>query len=406
MTFSLPAMYERTDIDLTDPQFRIDPYPIYARLRAEAPICRVRAGFFGRAWLITRYDDVAAAIRDERFTKDFRKVRRPEAQFLRILGPLNRHMLNVDPPDHTRLRALVQKAFTTRFVEDLRPRIESLAERLLDRVKGHPHMDVVRDYAQPLPTIVIAEMLGVPVEDRERFQRWSADVVDFSGPLSLVKAVPAAWALWRYIRGLVNLRRRRPERDLISALVAAEEAGDKLNEDELLAMVGILLLAGFETTVNLIGNGTLTLLENREEMDRLRAQPSLMPSAVEELLRYDSPIKLATPRWTVSEVTFAGVKIPPYAGLAIAIASANRDPQQFDNPEALNLAREPNRHLSLGQGIHYCLGAPLARLEGQIAFTTLLRRFPCMRLVVSRESIRWRNSMALRGLESLPVSLS
>ncbi|MGH9509753.1 MAG: cytochrome P450, partial [Terriglobales bacterium] len=187
--------------------------------------------------------------------------------------------------------------------------------------------------------------------------------------------------------------------------VAAEEAGDRLNEDELLAMVGILLLAGFETTVNLIGNGTLALLENPGEMERLRSQPALMPTAVEELLRYDSPIKLATPRWTLSEVTVAGVRIPKNAGLAVAIASANRDPQQFEQPDALHLAREPNRHLSLGQGIHYCLGAPLARLEGQIAFTTLLRRFPRMRLTVPRNALRWRNSMPLRGLESLPVSL-
>ncbi|MGH9576472.1 MAG: cytochrome P450, partial [Terriglobales bacterium] len=214
-----------------------------------------------------------------------------------------------------------------------------------------------------------------------------------------------AWALLRYIRGLVTLRRRHPEDDLISALVAAEEAGDKLNEDELLAMISLLLLAGFETTVNLIGNGTLALLEHPSEMERLRSQPELMPSAVEELLRYDSPIKLATPRWTQCEVTIGGLKIPPHAGLAIAIASANRDPQQFENPDALNLAREPNRHLSLGQGIHYCLGAPLARLEGQIAFTTLLRRFPHLRLAVPREALRWRKSMPLRGLESLPVSL-
>ncbi|MGH9532272.1 MAG: cytochrome P450 family protein [Terriglobales bacterium] len=393
------------EIDLTDPQFIIDPYPIYARLREQAPVGRVRAGFFGRAWLITRYDDVAAALRDERFTKDFRKVGRPEAQLLRMFGPLNRHMLNVDQPDHTRLRALVQKAFTARFVEDLRPRIESLTEQFLDRLAGQRDMDVVRDYAQPLPTTVIAEILGVPVEDRERFQRWSADLVDFSGPLSLLKAFPGAWALWRYIRGLVKLRRERPEKDLMSALVAAEEAGDRLNEDELLAMVGILLLAGFETTVNLIGNGTLALLENPGEMERLRSQPALMPAAVEELLRYDSPIKLATPRWTLSEVTVAGVRIPKNAGLAVAIASANRDPQQFEQPDALHLAREPNRHLSLGQGIHYCLGAPLARLEGQIAFTTLLRRFPRMRLTVPRNALRWRNSMPLRGLESLPVSL-
>ncbi len=394
------------EIDLADPQFRVDPYPLYARLRAEAPVCLARAGFFGRAWLITRYDDVASALRDERLTKDFRKVRRLEVQLLRMFGPLNRHMLNVDQPDHTRLRALVQKAFTARLVEDLRPRIESLAEELLDRVAAHGHMDLVTDFAQPLPITIIAGMLGVPVSDRKRFQRWTAAFVEFGGLLSIFRAAPNGWALLRYIRGLVRLRRQHPEDDLISALVAAEEAGDKLTPDELIAMISLLLLAGFETTVNLIGNGALALLENPEQLEKLRAQPELMPSAVEELLRYDSPIKLATPRWALADVTLSGVKIPQDAALAIAVASANRDPQQFERPDVLDLAREPNRHLSLGQGIHYCLGAPLARLEAQIAFTTLLRRFPNLRLAVPRSALPWRKSLPLRGLQSLPVAFA
>ncbi|MCI0354129.1 MAG: cytochrome P450, partial [Acidobacteria bacterium] len=263
------------EIDLADPQFRVDPYPLYARLREQAPVCLARAGFFGRAWLITRYDDVASALRDERFTKDYRKVRRPEVKLLGLFGPLNRHMLSTDQPDHTRLRALVQKAFTARFVEDLRPRIESLAEELLDRAAARGRMDVVTDFAQPLPITIIAEMLGVPVSDRERFQRWTAAFVEFGGLLSIFRAVPNGWALLRYIRGLVRRSRRQPENDLISALVAAEEAGDKLNEDELLAMISLLLLAGFETTVNLIGNGTLALLENPAALEQLRTQPEL-----------------------------------------------------------------------------------------------------------------------------------
>ncbi|MGH9651686.1 MAG: cytochrome P450, partial [Terriglobales bacterium] len=221
-----------------------------------------------------------------------------------------------------------------------------------------------------------------------------------------LRAVPSGWALLRYIRSLAKLRRQQPEDDLISALVTAEEAGDKLTEDELLAMASLLLVAGFETTVNLIGNGTLALLENPAALERLQAQPDLMPSAVEELLRYDSPIKLATPRWALCGVTVAGEKIPQGALVAIAIASANRDPLQFERADELNLARDPNRHLSLGQGIHYCLGAPLARLEAQIAFTTLLQRFPHMRLAVPRDALRWRRSPPLRGLESLPVSFA
>ncbi len=394
------------EIDITQTQFRVDPYPMYARLRAEAPVCEVRAGVFGRAWLITRYEDVAAALRDERLTKNFRKVRRVDVQFLRLFGPLHRHMLNADPPDHTRLRALVQKAFTVRLVEAMRPRIEGLTHQFLDRVAGQGGMDVVRDYAVLLPTTVIAEMLGVPVSDRPRFLRWSSDLVDFGGLISVLKAALSSHALLRYIRGLARLRSRHPRDDLITALVTAEEAGEKLNEAELLAMVSLLLIAGFETTVNLIGNGTLALLENRAALEQLRAQPELMPSAVEELLRYDSPIKLATPRWTLGETTVAGVNLPPNVLVAACISSANRDPAQFERPDELCLTRDPNRHLSLGQGIHYCLGAPLARLEAQIAFATLLQRFPNLRLAAPRHTLPWRRSAPLRGLESLPVSFS
>ena len=231
-------------------------------------------------------------------------------------------------------------------------------------------------------------MLGVPVSDRDRFQRWSTAMVDLRGVLQIPRAVPSLWAFLRYIRKLVRLRRRQPENDLISALAAAEEAGDKLNEDELLAMVVLLLIAGYETTVNLIGNGTLALLENPAEMDRLRAQPSMMTCAVEEMLRYNSPLELATQRWALCDIEIAGVTIPKGDFVVAGIASANRDPQQFERPDVLDLAREPNRHVAFGQGIHYCLGAPLARMEAQIAFTALLRRLPELRLAVPRNMLR------------------
>lgn len=395
-------MVDRLDIDLTDPSVRADPYPLYARLREQAPVCRMRVGVLD-FWMLTRYDDVVAALRDERLTHDFRKVPRADVQVLRLLGPLNRHMLNSDPPDHTRLRALVHKAFTARFVEDLRPRIESLTGQLLDRVASQGRMDIVADYALPLPVTIIAEMLGVPVSDRERFQRWSAALVEFGGAWSVLRALPSGWALLRYIRRLTILRRRRPENDLISALVAAEEDGEKLSGQEVWAMVGLLLLAGYETTVNLIGNGTLALLKNPEQMNTLRGQPSLMPVAVEELLRYDGPLNWAPPRWTLGDITIRGVTIPKHAAVGLGLAAADRDPVQFDRPDELNLAREPNRHIAFGQGIHYCVGAPLARLEAQIAFTTLVRRFPDLRLAVPPTTLRWRRSVPLRGLESLPV---
>jgi cytochrome P450 PksS len=290
------------------------------------------------------------------------------------------------------------------LVEGLRPRIESLTEELLDRAAGQNRIDVIRDYALPLPTTVIAEILGVPVSDRQRFQRWSAAMVDVASPLQILRSVPSFRAFFRYIRELVKQRRRRPGNDLISALVAAEEADDKLNEDELRAMVLLLLVAGYETTVNLIGNGTLALIENPGESEKLRAQPSLMPSAVEELLRYSSPLEMATQRWALRDIEIAGVTIPKGDLVAAGIASANRDPHQFERPDALNLTREPNRHVAFGLGIHHCLGAQLARLEAQIAFTTLLQHFPQIRLAVPRNGLRWRKSLFLRGLEALPVA--
>jgi cytochrome P450 PksS len=401
-----PAVFVRdlASIDLTDPWVQADPYPVFDRLRTEAPVCRLRVGRWLHFWMITRYDDVVSVLKDERFTHDFRKVRRADVQIVRLLGPLTRHMLNRDPPDHTRLRVLVQKAFTPRFVEGLRPRIESLAEELLDRVARQGRMDVVADYALPLPVTIIAEMLGVPVSDRDRFQRWTARLVEFGGAWSIIRSVPSGWSLLDYIRGLVRIRRRQPEADLISALVAAEEAGDKLTESEVWAMVGLLLLAGYETTVNLIANGTLALLGHPEQMHALHARPSLAPAAVEELLRYDGPLNWAPPRWARCDVEVAGVMIPKHAAVALGLNAADRDPAQFRRPDVLDFQREPNRHLALGQGVHYCVGAPLARLESQIAFTTLLRRLPDLRLAVPREALPWRRSVPLRGLRSLPVS--
>jgi cytochrome P450 len=399
-------MVDTAHIDVTNPQFKANPYPIYEQLRREAPVCRVRVGRWLSPWLITRYDDVVTALKDERFTKDPWKAQLPFQQMwiFWLSGPFAHHMLSSDEPDHTRLRDLVQRAFTPRLVEGLRPRIESLTEELLDRAAGQNRIDVIHDYALPLPTTVIAEILGVPVSDRQRFQRWSAAMVDVAGPLQILRSVPSFRAFFRYIRELVKQRRQRPENDLISALVAAEEADDKLNEDELRAMVLLLLVAGYETTVILIGNGTLALIENPGESEKLRAQPSLMPSAVEELLRYSSPLEMATQRWALRDIEIAGVTIPKGDLVAAGIASANRDPQQFERPDALTLTREPNRHVAFGLGIHHCLGAQLARLEAQIAFTTLLQHFPQIRLAVPRNGLRWRTSLFLRGLEALPVA--
>ena len=399
-------------VDLASPAFKANPYPFYARLRAEEPVCSVLLPDKQVVWLVTRYDDVAMVLRDERFAKDKSRALAPEQLAKQpwvpaLFRPLTRNMLDLDPPDHTRLRALVQKAFTPRVVEQVHARIQKLTEVLLDRAVERGRMDLVRDYALPIPTTIIAEMLGVPGEDRQKFHRWSRTIVQ-SNPSGwrMVRAIPNAVMFLRYIRKLVNARRARPQDDLVSALVQVEEEGDQLSEDELLAMIFLLLIAGHETTVNLIGNGTLALLEHPDQMEKLRNDLELVKPAVEELLRYSGPVETATERYTREDVTIANVRIPRGELVYAVLASANRDERQFANPDAVDITREPNRHLAFGLGIHYCLGAPLARLEGQIAFATLFRRISALRLAVPQNALRWRRGLTLRGLESLPVRLA
>jgi cytochrome P450 PksS len=399
-----------TVVNIASPEFKADPFPFYARLRAEAPVFRVPLAGGQSAWLITRYDDVALALKDERFTKDRTKAQTPEqaAQQPWVPGlfkPLARNMLDLDPPDHTRLRALVQKAFTPRLVEQLRPRVEALANDLLDAARGRGRLDLIRDYALPVPTTVIAEMLGVPPGDRHAFTRWSRALVS-AAPSSwgMLRVIPAAWSFLRYVRAGIRSRRQAPGDDLISALVRVEDAGGQLSEDELVAMVFLLLVAGHETTVNLIGNGVLALLQHPTELERLRQDPTLAPSAVEELLRYGSPLLTATERYAREDVAVAGATIPRGELVYAVLASANRDEGHFRDPDTLDLSRAPNPHLAFGLGPHYCLGAALARLEGQVAIQALVRRAPGLRLAVPAGSLRWRRGLVLRGLEALPVA--
>jgi cytochrome P450 len=394
-------------VDLATPQFKSNPYPYYARLREEAPVFRTTVHFpvRGSAWLVTRYDDVAAALKDSRFAKDPTRAGAKGGQ-LWIPGPLRpmtRNMLDLDPPDHTRLRALVQKAFTPRLVEQLRSRIGELCERLLVPGVASGHMELIAEYALPLPITIIADLLGIPNQDRRRFHAWSARLVAVSQPRDAVLALPAVWMFLRYVRRLVEYRRARPGDDLLSALIQAEEAGDRLSADELLAMVVLLLIAGHETTVNLIASGTLALLERPAQLARLQADPTLAPTAVEELVRFVAPVEIATERYASHDLELLGQAIPR-GGLVLAVlASANRDARRFERPDELDLGRSPNPHLSFGQGAHYCLGAPLARLEAQIAFNTLLRRMPRLRLAVPSSNLRWRRGLFVRGLERLPV---
>jgi pimeloyl-[acyl-carrier protein] synthase len=387
-----------------DPEFIADPHPTYHRLRVEDPVHQHPLGF----WVLTRYDDVVASLRDPRMTKE------PIAGFVAArLGvpamPLNSmSMLDRDPPDHTRLRALVNKAFTPRVVERLRPHVQEIVDGLLDGVAAKGHMDLIEDFAYPLPVIVICEMLGVPVKDQERFKAWGLDVARGLDSILLPADSPVAQrardarqALGQYFRELIAERRARPQDDMLSGLVAAEEAGDTLSEEDLLSTCILLLIAGHETTVNLIGNGTLALLRNPDQLHRLREHPGLIGTAVEELLRFDGPVQ-RTARVPSEPVTFGGKTIAAGEMVMPFIAAADRDPSQFPNPDRLDLGRTDNRHIAFGWGIHFCLGAPLARVEGQIAINTLVQRMP--KLALATDKPEYRVSLTLRGLERLPVS--
>ena len=395
-------------MNIVSGEFKADPFPFFARLRASEPVYRTTLPDKTVVWLLSRYDDVTALLRDERFTKN-RRSALTEEQLRKLpwtppmFRPLERNMLDLDPPDHTRLRSLVHKAFTPTLVAQIRSRTQTVADELLDRVLSTGKMDLIKDFALPLPMTIITEILGVPKKDHDKFHKWSQAVVSLTSPSPTLRVIPSVWRFIRYLRQFFKLRRRDPQDDLVSALIEAEEAGDKLNEDELLAMVFLLLIAGHETTVNLIGNGTLALIENPNEMRKLLSELSLVKPAVEELLRYTSPVFTTTERYAREDAMIHDITIRRGEMALGVIGSANRDENVFENPNELQITRDPNRHLSFGQGIHFCLGAPLARMEAQIAFTTLLQRAPDLRLTVPAHSLRWRPSIFLRGLAALPV---
>ena len=394
--------------NLASAAFQADPFPFFARLRREAPVFRARLPGRRGGWLVTRYDDTIAALRDERLLKDPRTATRAGAKepwAPGFLKPLQKNMLDLDGADHARLRRLVHRAFTPRRVDEMRERIQAICDGLLDAMEGRGRVDLMREYALPLPATIIAELLGIPTRDMARFHRWSSRLVAVTSARGAITAIPALWRFMRYLRALVEERRARPRDDLVSALVQAEDAGDPLSGDELLAMITILLIAGHETTVNLIASGTLALLRHPRQLQRLRDDPALMPSAVEELLRYTSPVSLATERYAREPLEIAGTRVAHGDLVLVALSSANRDERQFAEPDALDVGRAPNRHLAFGQGIHFCVGAPLARLEGQIALTTLLRRAPGLRLAAPAGSLRWNRGLFLRSLRRLPVAL-
>ncbi|WP_148313232.1 cytochrome P450 family protein [Sorangium cellulosum] len=398
--------------DISSAKHKANPYPVYARLRAEAPVVRTVLKDGKPAWLVTRYADVASALKDPRLGKDPYRALSPEERARQVpwtpgfFRPFTKNMLDQDPPDHTRLRALVHQVFTPRRVEELRGRVEAITQRLIARARARGAIDLLEEIALPLPMTVICELLGIPEADWPRFRAWTNRMIGLATSVDMVLAMPSLYMFLRYLRALLERRRRSGGDDLIAALVRAEEAGSRLSEEELLAMVMLLVVAGHETTVNLIASGTLALLDDPEALDRLRREPALIKPAVEELLRFTSPVELATERYTTEDVAFGERVVPRGQRLFAVLGSANRDEEVFASPERLMLDRDPNRHLAFGSGVHYCLGAPLARLEAQIAFPAIVQDLPGLRLAVPRSSLTWKPSSILRGLDRLPVKFA
>lgn len=400
--------------DLYSPEFRARTHETYARMREESPV-HLQPGLDGETpiWFVTRYDDVVTVLTDnERFVVDAKlALTEDELRALDEASPLpnddrvNTNLLTMDGEDHRRVRQLVAKAFTPRMVERLRPRIEEIADDLVDRAAAEGRMELVDDFAFPLPIIVIAELLGIPAEDRDRFRVWSNSFL--LPPLTdelREQFLRHTDEFVAYLDVLFAKRRAEPSDDLLSALVQAEEHGDRLSENELYSMAVLLIVAGHETTVSLITNAVLALLDQPDELERLQADPSLMRNAVEELLRYDSPVERTIARWVTEDTQLGGQSIARGDLVIAVVGSANRDDAQFPDADVLDLGRTANRHVGFGRGPHFCLGAPLARLETEIALETLLRRLPNLRLAIAEDDLYWRPIPLFRSLAALPVA--
>jgi pimeloyl-[acyl-carrier protein] synthase len=391
---------------LLDPEVLADPYPLYHRLRNEDP---VHWDPFLHAWVVTRYEEVVRVLQEFSADRTFTPQQLGEMG-LSQLGPIAevmvKQMLFMDPPAHTRLRGLCSQAFTPRRVEMLRSRIQGIAERLLDSMLPAGRMDVVRDFAAPLPATVTAELLGVPPSDHVQLKVWSADFAEMLGnfqhnPDRTQRVLRSVQEMTDYFRAAVAEARKRPGEGLVHHLLLAEVDGNRLSEEEVIANLIVTMVGGQETTTNLIGNGLLTLLRNPEVLKRLRSDLSLVPSAVEELLRYESPSQ-HTARIAPADVELGGKSIKRKDAVIAVMGAANRDPQRFPDPDRLDITRKDNRHVAFGAGAHFCFGAPLARMEAQIAFSALLQRLPQLKLEPG--SVTWRNNLGLRGLTALWVS--
>jgi len=388
---------------------RANPQAMYAKMRENDPIYSAVGANSGHTlWFFTRYEDVVAVLRDQRFIKDVRKNLKPEYAFRYVAQnpdpiweAIDHHLLNLDAPDHTRLRALVHKGFTPSRVRDLEPRIQQIATDLLDEIGEKESGDLLNDFAFPLPITVIAEMLGVHSEMRDKFREWTRALL-FGG--DALASQLAVMEFVQYVNELIEERRAEDKGDILSALVSAEDDGETMEHMELLSMVFLLLVAGHETTVNLIGNGTLALMQHPDQMQKLQDDPTLIRSAVEEMLRYNGPVECPTWRFGSEDVEISGVIIPEGDVVLPSLLAANRDPDIFEEPDTFDIARDPNPHVAFGHGIHYCLGAPLARMEGIIAINALLERYPKIQLNTAAENLEWNSNLLIHGLKELPVA--
>ncbi|QDH23191.1 cytochrome P450 family protein [Saccharibacillus brassicae] len=385
---------------LFTPEFTQNPYPVYARMREEEPIAKQMfpGGQFG--WMITRYEDAVEVLKDNRFIKDMKKIYGPGSQSV-----FTNNMLFADPPDHRRLRGLVQQAFTPKLIEGMRDHIQQIADTLLDAVEGRDRLELIDDYAFPLPIIVISEILGVPIEDQDKFRTWSNSIIGASNSQGGDDVHRHMQEFTQYLGDWFEKVRHDPGDDLISQLIVAEESGERLSEQEIYGVVSLLIIAGHETTVNLIGNGVISLLQHPDQLRKLQEQPELIKGAIEEMLRYNGPVEFSTSRWAGEDLEFRGHAMKKGDLVVVALDSADRDGAQFDDPDLFDITRERSRHLAFGHGIHMCLGAPLARLEGEIAVNTLLRRFPNIRLREDAGELEWRPGMIVRGVKEIPLSV-
>jgi cytochrome P450 len=393
------------NLDLAAPVFKANPYPAFACLRLTDPVSLLTAQRGQQTWLITRYQEAELVLRDERFVKDQanalpglqQNARPPSAADLMSMG-----MVDFDPPDHTRLRSLVGHFFTPRAIEQWQTRVQQITDELIDAVVEKGQMDVIEELAFPLPLNVISEILGIPTADRPELHRWTRQLADaFDHPGTIKQADIPLHAFYDYLPALIEQKRRQPGDDLVSWLVQAE--GHQLSTREMMAMIFLLITAGHDTTDNLIGNGLYALFTHPEQLALLKREPERMKTAVEEFLRYYSPFMLATRRWARQEVELCGRVIRQGDQIAIALAAVNRDERIFSEPDQFDVTRRDNHHLAFGKGIHYCIGAPLARLEGIVALNTLLRRLPRIRLQCDPEELVWRPGSLIIGLSRLPV---